>query len=287
MNNSIIEAEKKLFEQFTATHKQKNISYKTGSIDYYCSGKGENTVMVLPHISSLFSQEMAYHHILNFEKHNTVLAPELTHSTTIDEVAGMLNYLLEKENRSDVIIYGQSGSGITAQIFFNRYYNKVKGMILVHTIAPGKDVKAGSGILNIIKFLPGFLLKYMFKRKLAKYSKDIVIPDKCMPRIKQTYALMEKYFKTRFSKKNLLKELEFALQFNNEAILSLKDLPDWNGRILIVTSKDDSGYEDSIKLSQTLPHAELYTFEKGFGHLAPAIKSEEFYCKVNEFIAGL
>lgn len=287
MNSTIPDTEKKLFKDFINTHKKKSILYEGNRIDYYCSGKGENTVVVLPHISSLFSQEMAYHHILNFEKTNTVLAPELTHPGSIDEVAGMLNFLLERENSKDVVIYGQSGSGITAQIFFNRYYSKVKGMILVHTIAPGREVKNSNRLLNMIKLFPGFLLKYLFKKKLTKYSKDIVIPDECIPRIRHSYLLMEKYFKNRFSKKNLLKELEFAMQFNNEKIPAQKDLPDWNGRILIVTSEDDSGYKDSILLSQTLPYAEMYTFEKGFGHLAPAIKSKEFYLKVNEFIAGL
>ena len=127
----------------------------------------------------------------------------------------------------------------------------------------------------------------MFKKIMTKYSKDITIPKESLPRIKQSQALMEKYFNTRFSKKTLLKELELVYEFNSEKIPTGKELPGWNGRVFIVTSEDDSGYEDSIKLSQTLPNAELFVFEKGFGHLTPAIKSDEFYQKVNEFIAGL
>ena len=92
MNNNEINSEKKVFEHFVNTHKKKNIAYKKYSIDYYCSGKGDNTVMVLPHISSIFSQEMAYHHILNFEKNNRVLAPELPVAETYEDVAELLNH---------------------------------------------------------------------------------------------------------------------------------------------------------------------------------------------------
>jgi len=287
MATNTIEPEKKRFEQFLETHKKKSIPYKAGCIEYYSSGKGKHTVVVLPHISNLFAQEMSYNHILHFEKYNKVLAPELIGAATMEEVAGMLHHLLEKENCNNVIIYGQSGSGITAQIFFKRYYRDVKGMILVNTIGPGKKANKKKGLAGMLRFIPGFFLKGMLKKTMTTYAKNITIPEKSLPRIRQSRALMETYFTTRFSKKNLVNEMEIVFRFNEEKIPTEKELPGWNGRVLIVTSEDDSGYEDSIKLSEALPHSELFVFEKGFGHLTPAIRSDEFYRKVNDFIAGL
>ncbi|GAG59384.1 unnamed protein product [marine sediment metagenome] len=160
-NKNITQSEKELFELFINTHKKYIINYKEINIEYYYSGKGGNTILILPHISSLFNQEMAFHLIIDLENNNKVLAPELCNVNNIDEIADIMNYILEKENITNVIIYGQSGSGITAQVFFNRYYNKVKGMILVNTIAPRNNTKNNSRLLKMIKLFPSFLLKYI------------------------------------------------------------------------------------------------------------------------------
>jgi len=286
-NKNITQSEKELFELFINTHKKYIINYKEINIEYYYSGKGGNTILILPHISSLFNQEMAFHLIIDLENNNKVLAPELCNVNNIDEIADIMNYILEKENITNVIICGQSGSGITAQVFFNRYYNKVKGMILVNTIAPRNNTKNNSRLLKMIKLFPSFLLKYILKKKFSKYSKNISIPEECIPRINFSKLLLEKCFLERFSKKKLLKELEYILQFNNEKILSSKELPNWNGSILIITSEDDAGYEDSKILASLLPNADIFVFETGYGHLAPAIKSVEFYLKINEFLKTL
>ena len=139
----------------------------------------------------------------------------------------------------------------------------------------------------MIKLFSSFLLKYILKKKFSKYYKNISIPEECIPRINFSKLLLEKCFLERFSKKKLLKELEYILQFNNEIILSSKELPNWNGSILIITSEDDAGYEDSKILANLLPNADIFVFETGYGHLAPAIKSVEFYLKINEFLKTL
>lgn len=286
-NKDILQGEKELFEIFVNTHKKFKINYKGINTEYYYSGKGENTILILPHISSLFNQEIAFHLIMDLENNNKVLAPELNSINSINEIADMMNYILVKENITNVIIYGQSGSGITAQVFFNRYYHKVKGMILVNTIAPSNNSKNKSSLLKMIKIFPSFLLKYIIKKKLKKYSKNISIPEECVPRINFSKLLLEKCFLERFSKKTLLKELKYILEFKKEKILSSKEIPNWNGSILIITSEDDAGYEDSKKLASLLPNADTFVLETGYGHLAPAIKSVEFHSKINEFLKTL
>ncbi len=283
-----MQSEKELFEVFKNTHKKHILNYRDINIEYYYSGKGENTIIVLPHISSLFSQEMAFHLIMDLEKNNKVLAPEICNVNNINKIANIINFILKKENITNVIIYGQSGSGITAQVFFNRYYKKVKGMILVNTIAPRNDTKKNSSLsIKMIKLLPSFLLKYIIKKKFSKYSKNISVPEKCISRISFSKVLLEKCFLKRFSKKELLKELEYILQFNNEKILTSRELPNWNGSILIITSEDDVSYEDSKKLAELLPNADIFVFEAGYGHFAPVIKSVQFYLKINDFLKTL
>lgn len=75
----------------------------------------------------------------------------------IDELAESINSILKEENIDKVIVFGQSGSGITAQIFFSRYHQKIKAMILVNTVVPkAKRKNKLSGIFNV---MPEFLLK--------------------------------------------------------------------------------------------------------------------------------
>ena len=283
----MIRSEKELFDQFIRTHKKSIVNHKENIIEYFFAGKGNNTILILPHISSLFNQEMAFHLIQELESNNKVLAPELCDSNNIDEISDLINSILEKENITNLIVYGQSGSGITAQVFFNRYYNKVKGMILVNTVAPGKNKRINTVLLKLMKLFPGFLIKHIFIKKLSKYHENINIPDEFIPRITFSKTLLEKCFQERFSKKRLLKELDYVIRFNTEKILTSKEIPDWNGKILIITSEDDPGYEDSKKLAASLPNADIFVFETGYGHLAPAIKSVEFNSRINEFLKTL
>jgi pimeloyl-ACP methyl ester carboxylesterase len=286
-NRNTDQSEKERFDRFLDTHKKFKANYKDVDIEYCFSGEGEKAILVLPHISSLFSQEMAFHLIMELENTNKVLAPELGTMNTLDEIADAINYVLEKENIAEVIIYGQSGSGITAQVFFNRYYHRVKGMILVNTVAPRNETKNPGGLLKVMKLFPGFLLKFLIKKKFSRYSKNINIPEESIARINFSKLLLQKCFHERFSKETFFKELKYIFEFNHEKILSHKDLPNWKGKVLIITSEDDPGYEDSKKLADLLPNADMFVFEPGYGHLAPAIKSEEFYSKIHGFLKAL
>jgi len=69
--------------------------------------------------------------------------------------------------------------------------------------------------------------------------------------------------------------MQNAMKFNAEGFVDPELLKDWQGHILIVTSEDDAGYDDSKLLSEKLPNASLLVLEKGYGHLAPAVKSQE------------
>jgi len=282
-----MQTEKERYDRFIETHTKYKARYHEASIEYYYSGKGENTLLLLPHISSLVTQDMAFHHILNLEKENRVLAPELGNMVHLDDIAEAMNLVLEKENIAEVILWGQSGSGMTAQVFFNRYPHKVKAMILIHTIAPRPDGRDRSWLLKAMKWVPDFLIQNMLRKKFSKYSKGIAIPEESVPRIMFSRFLLNRCFLERYSKKKLLQELRDILKFNEEPILTSKDLPDWHGRILIITGEDDPGYEDSKKLAVMLPHAELFVFEPGYGHLAPAIKSDEFYSTIDRFLNTL
>jgi len=102
-----------------------------------------------------------------------------------------------------------------------------------------------------------------------------------------TQFLLNKSLKERFSKKRLLLEIDNIFQFNNEGFLDIEKIKGWNGKVLIITSEDDPGYEDSKLLKQHLPHSELYIFSAGYGHLTPAVKANEIKKVTGDFLDRL
>jgi pimeloyl-ACP methyl ester carboxylesterase len=194
--------------------------------------------------------------------------------------------VLEKEKIDDVILFGGSGSGITAQVFFYRYHPRVRGMILTNTVAPGKSgTRTPTTIL--LRLLPAALLKYVLKKRLLKPLNLDNVPQDLIPRLELTRSLLDESFDARFSKRKLTLELNNALRFNDEGIIEPEALRDWKGRILIITSEDDAGYSGSKSLSQRLPNSELCVLEEGYGHLAPAVKSQEVRKAIDDFISSL
>jgi pimeloyl-ACP methyl ester carboxylesterase len=168
--------------------------------------------MIPPHISSLFPTEMGYRHILDFESSFRVIAPSLIETGDLDEIAESLLLVLEKEKIGDVILFGGSGSGITAQVFFYRYHPYVRGMILTNTVAPGKG-GTRTPVTILLRLLPAALLKSVLKKRLSKPLDVVTVPQDLIPRLELTRSLLNESFDTRFSKRKLMLELNNVLRF--------------------------------------------------------------------------
>lgn len=281
-----LEQERHKYEEFVRTHPKSRLDYNGQSLEYISCGHGSHTVFIPPHISRLFPPEMAYRHILDFESKYRIIAPSLIESDNLDDMAASLLAVIEKEGVGPVVLYGQSGSGITAQVFFRRHFQHVAGMVLVNTVAPGRPAPR-SLLFSLFKLLPTALLKYIFKKKLLKLLDAPNLPPDLIPKLEMNRAILIERFAAHFSKRMLALDLQNVMKFNMEDIPSLEPLTDWHGQILIVTSEDDPGYNDSRLLSEKLPNAHLLVLEKGYGHLAPAVKSQEVYQAVDRLIAGL
>ena len=273
-NTQLLQVEQAVYDEFIRTHPKSRLEYKRQPLEYIACGRGSPTMLIPPHISGLFPPEMGYRHILGFESRFRIIAPSLIESDSLDEIAASLLHVMEKEGAGPVILFGQSGSGITAQVFFRRYFRRVAGMILINTVAPGRPAPR-TPLFTLFKLLPAALLKVVFKKKLMQLLDSASIPPDLAARIQMSRTLLDESFKARFSKRRLAIDLQNAMKFNAEGFVSPELLTDWQGRVLIVTSEDDAGYEDSRSLSERLPNASLLVLEKGYGHLAPAANSQE------------
>jgi pimeloyl-ACP methyl ester carboxylesterase len=229
---------------------------------------------------------MGYRHILDFESRYKVIAPSLIETDRLDDIADSLLHVMEVERTGPVVLFGQSGSGITAQVFFRRHFRHVAGVVLVHTVAPGHPAPR-TLLWALFKLLPAALLKRLIRKKFMKSLLPASLPPEVVPRLQVSLALLQECFETRFSKQRLAIEMQNAMKFNTEDFAAPGLFMDWQGRLLIVTSEDDAGYEDSKLMSEKLPNASLLVLEKGYGHLAPTVKWQEVRSAVDRLMADL
>jgi pimeloyl-ACP methyl ester carboxylesterase len=229
---------------------------------------------------------MGYRQILAFERQFRVIAPSLIETNDLDEIATSLLFVLEKEANRPVVLFGQSGSAMTAQVFFRRYFQRVAGMILVNTVAPGHPPPR-TPLFTFFKLLPAALLKFIFTKKLLGQIDTVDLPLELVPKLQMSRVLLSEGLTERFSKRTLSIDIHNAMQFNAEGFMDPGMLSAWRGHILIITSQDDGGYEDSQALSEKLPNAQLLVFEKGYGHLAPLVKSHEVHLAIDNLMAEL
>jgi pimeloyl-ACP methyl ester carboxylesterase len=286
MNAQSLNEEKDVYEEFIKTHPKSRLEYKGQTIEYIACGQGTRTVLIPPHISRLFPVEMGYRQILAFESRCRVIATSLIETRDLDQIAASLLCVLENEADRPVVVFGQSGSAMTAQVFFRRYFPRIAGMILVNTVAPGHPAPR-TPLFTFFKLLPAALLKSIFTRKLHKQIETVELPPELVLKLQMSRALLSEGLKERFSKRTLSIDFYNAMQFNAEGFIDPGMLSAWRGRILIITSQDDAGYEDSQALSEKLPNAQLLVFEKGYGHLAPLVKSHEMYLAIDRLLAEL
>ena len=270
------------YDNFLKIHKKKKILCGKIQLEYYSGGKGKDTILFMPHISSLIPLEIIFRTIMDYGKCFKVIAPVLPDVGNIDELAESINTILKEEKIDKVIVFGQSGAGITAQIFFSRFYQKIKAMILVNTVAPKAKKKNMFTIL--FKVMPECILKHFIKMQLKKYYKLKNIPNDFHPKIMFINYLLEENLKRCFSKKKFIEDLNLINMFNDENIQIKKTLQNWEGKILIITSEDDPLYEDSKILSHLLPNSEIHIFKGEYGHLTPSIKSNELKQVIQNFL---
>ncbi|HKZ86964.1 MAG TPA: alpha/beta hydrolase [Anaerolineae bacterium] len=281
-----LQEEQAIYDEFVRAHPKSRLEYKGQPLEYVACGHGSHTMLIPPHISSLFPSEMGYRHILGFESQFRIIAPSLIESDSLDEIAASLLCVMKKEGTGPVILFGQSGSGITAQVFFRRYSRHVAGMVLINTVAPGHPAPR-TPLFTLFKLLPTALLKVIFKKELMKPLDSASLPPELAAKVQMSRALLNECFEARFSKRRLAIEMRNALKFNAEGFVDPKLLKDWQGRVLIVTSEDDAGFADSRLLSEKLPNASLLVLEKGYGHLAPAMKSQEVRSAIDRLMSSL
>jgi pimeloyl-ACP methyl ester carboxylesterase len=272
-------------EQFRASHPIKFLDFHNQPIEYYSSGNGLTTLLLLPGGAGI--AEINYKRILQVEKRFKVLAPSFMYTKTINEYLEFTNLLLSAENVNQLILLGGSGGGFLAQALFHRMYNRVAGMILSNTYPPIPEwVKSYKKMNDLFKILPHQWIKSLMIKKMGglfKIEKTEELTPNQRDRVQMLYAHFTELMETKYVVKTiLLPQYNFITEWNND-IYKPEFYLNWHGKILVMIDDQDKGYPYHSRLMAQFPNTTERIFH-GTGHLTSLLAEEEYQKEIEKFL---
>lgn len=151
--------------RFRATHMFKHYN-ANGRIWYYLLGGQKNTdaLLLLPGVPGL--GEMAFQHIMRFERSYYVISPNYPAGiTTVAQLIDGIVAILDHEDINTAHIVGGSYSGMIAQCFLRCYPQRVRKIVLDHTSPPNqKRVRIYKLYYFILTLFPLFCIRALLRR---------------------------------------------------------------------------------------------------------------------------
>jgi len=281
----ISESEYAKLQSFLETHSLKNIEVDGKSISYYCCGAGTKTILTFA--GGWGPPQMMYDRILGLEGKNRMVVIDISPFDELDDMCNGIDQILQAEAINQVVLFGQSMTGIMAQSYLKRNRERVEGIVLANTIAPRIE-RCKKWALILFQILPISLVKLFAKKKmtqLGSYEKEM--PEEVKQSMLFKMVLLKSVMDFYFTKKNTMNTLKIAYTFNEKDGYSEGEFEGWKGKTLIITSEDDPYYPDVGIFMKYLPNAELFKFPTGFKHVAPQVYRDEFHDEIQRFINQL
>jgi pimeloyl-ACP methyl ester carboxylesterase len=184
-----------------------------------------------------------------------------------------------------VVLMGASLAGIIAQIYLKQHADRVDGVVLMNTMAL-KQADPKPYVLFLLRLLPGFALRALFRKKFRAYFKPALADPQAEEAARFGLAHLDDVMANHFSKKKAINLVRTMSEFTREGY-TRADLSAWSGRALIVASEDDSGFKDVEWLTRNIPGAEAEILPPGLGHLPQLVHRERFERLIRDFVARL
>lgn len=275
-----------LLDEFRISHPLQYIDFKGNKIEYYSSGKGDVTVLLLPGGAGI--AEINYRRILHLEENFRVLAPSFMYTKTIEEYYQFTNLLLKQEKVGTLILLGGSGGGMLAQGLFHRMHQKIAAMLLSNTYPPvPKWVRSYRRILYLLRIIPSGLAKKLMLKMMGKILKPEELSTMTASQqleVSQMQDQMEEIIATKYSKKVTLLPQYNLITYWNAEIYRPEMYEGWQGKILVMVGDTDKGYEQHGLMMAQFPNMNDHII-KDAGHMASITKREEYKLTIDDFLA--
>ena len=271
------------FRGFLESHTMKTAVVEGREVAYYACGQGPRTLLTF--CGGHSTPDTAWQTILSYEDDYRIVVVDVSDFETVDELVHGIDRLLEGEEVERVTLMGQSLAGLISQIYFKKRFLKVDGMVLINTL-PLRKGEGKPSVLLMLKLLPTFLLKTLFKKKLRSYFAAALEDPRAQDGCRFGLAHLDDVMANHFTKKKLMNVMNLLAQFQQEGYAK-DDFAGWPGKVLVMSSEDDPGFKDFDWLIQNLPGTVPYVFPKGLGHLPQLVHRDKFESRIKDFLAEL
>ena len=268
-----------LLRDFRTAHPYRQLDLDKGSWRYIAAGSGRKTLLLLP--GAFVGAELWLHLITSMQGKVRILALDNPpKALSLAEMNAALVKLLKGEGVQRVTLLGYSAGGGLAQAFMQAHPEHVDDLILSHCTPLSADTaRRMDRMAGFMRLMPLPFIQTVFKKRSSRY-----------PFASEWADFTREFFAERIAtlKKD---ELVQIIQSGVEAARSFKfdpqALQNWNGRILLLTSKDDTTTFPRLgEMKARYPAAQTHIFEQG-GHHTLLLFPETYNSTLKNFMYEL
>ena len=268
---------------FRVTHPYKQLTVGDTKWEYISSGRGEQTLFILP--GALSVGESTFPLMMALENEYRIIAPSYALSLNMTELCAGLSRILEAEGIHRCHVLGGSYGGLVAQYFVRQHPDKVCSLILSHTFVLSTSLTKPLWIAGkLVPALPQSLFIPLLKLRLDKMLIS-TLRKANHPETEFWRAYLNEAIEGGLLKEVFIHQNKCLLDLARQQRFTAADLHGWNGKILIIESDNDPAIpaKDRAVLRNTYPRAQVHTFHDA-GHASSILKREEVLAVIRTFL---
>jgi pimeloyl-ACP methyl ester carboxylesterase len=254
------------------------------STAYYALGEGPKALFIPAAGMGFLPGELAFRGLSHLARSFRVICADPVFALDLAEIVETYDGLLDGEGVKKVFLYGSSGAGLSAQLFFKRRFDRVERLVLSNTIAVSS---ARVHKFNRDRRLTALLPAPLVRRALLGAGGRLLkaeIPPELGGRMNFLAGLTRFLIVRYFTKPKLAAVMTMIANFAAEGGLAAPDYSTWPGKALIITAEADPGFRDAAVLATLLPGSRMHTFGKQYGHIVAYIAEDEYYGVIEQFL---
>lgn len=244
--------------------------------NYLYAGEGERNLLLLP--SGIHFSEMWFPIVPGLKDDFKILSPSYPGVSGMDEMINGIISLMDELGIKKSSVLGMSTSGWIAQTLVRRHPERFENLLILNSSGPDKiDVNQLERAFEMAKNSTRALVELSHK----KYYHDSILDSR-------DRRFLENYLTellNRTEDEEVLGLYRLSLDFVKESNFKESDLDNWSGRVLIVLSDNDQGYNEEHKMDLISLYREAKVVNlKNAGH-TPVFNTPEVLIEIiREFL---